>query len=108
MQNENCIVHYFSISRSLRLFFSKMERINKNKHLNMALRGAIIGQYKAGSSYGAIAQSLNVSVKYFWHLKSLFIFKSLQIRKPLLDDGWIDLLRKIIWNDDLSQDRCVS
>lgn len=40
-----------------------MDRVNKSKHLKMSLRGAIVGQYKAGLSYGRIAGSLNVSVK---------------------------------------------
>lgn len=66
-----------------------MDRINKKKHLNLSLRGGIIGQYKAGCSYGEIARSLNVSVKQFSHEKQLHVFErwSLLFRKPLLGDG---------------------
>lgn len=42
-----------------------MERLNRQKHLNMALRGAIVGQYLAGSSRAKISRSLNVSVGQF-------------------------------------------
>lgn len=42
-----------------------MERLNRQKHLSMALRGAIIGQHLAGSSRAQIARSLHVSVGLF-------------------------------------------
>lgn len=42
-----------------------MERLNRQKHLSMALRGAIVGQHLAGLSRAQIARSLNVSVGLF-------------------------------------------
>ncbi|KAJ6646540.1 Transposable element Tcb2 transposase [Pseudolycoriella hygida] len=38
-----------------------MERPNRQKHLSLSQRGAIIGQHMGGLSNGAIAKSLNVS-----------------------------------------------
>lgn len=42
-----------------------MERLNRQKHLNMALRGAIVGQHLAGVSRVKISRSLQVSVGSF-------------------------------------------
>lgn len=63
-----------------------MDRLNKSKHLNMSLRGAIVGQYKYGSSYGKIAESLNVSVKCFI-LKRPYSNGSFHFRKPQFRGG---------------------
>lgn len=48
-----------------------MNRATRQKHCPMALRGAIVGQHLAGKSYVKIAQSLNVSVKYFLRTEKL-------------------------------------
>ncbi|KAJ6642598.1 Transposable element Tcb2 transposase [Pseudolycoriella hygida] len=44
-----------------------MERPNRQKHLSVAQRGAIIGQHMGGLSNAAIARSLNVSDNCSFH-----------------------------------------
>lgn len=39
-----------------------MERLNRQKHLSLTQRAAIVGQHIGGLSNGHIARSMNVSV----------------------------------------------